>query len=551
MMRLREGWRVLRVGVKLLRYRLDEVVELPAALRPVRVLRVLLPRPPRQALELPRGERLALVLTELGPLFVKFGQILSTRRDLLPEDIADALASLQDQVPPFPTAQARATIEQSLEAPIAQLFTRFDDQPLAAASIAQVHAAQLPTGEEVVVKVLRPDIHERVAHDIGVLHAVAGLVERFHPHADKLRPYDLVAELENTLTNELDLQREGANGNVLRRNFRDSPDLHVPAVHWSHSKGDVLTLTRVYGIPVDELDALDAAGIDRVRLARMAVELFYTQVFRDNFFHADAHAGNVWVEQVPGAAPRLIALDFGIMGSLSDADQYWLAENFLALFRRDYRRIAELHLRAGWMPADTRSDELESAVRAVCERYFTRPLSEISLAEVIVALFQTARRYQLTLQPQLVLLQKTLLNIEGVARMLDPSIDIWAIAEPVLKHHWRRRVPRRVLSRLRWQIPDLLAAAPQMPLLINEYLQQVTRGQAQIRIASADLSRLHAEAPRRARHAVWLVLGATLALCATLLVTIPEPGRIAPTLPWALGLGGAWSFLMAWRTRWR
>ena len=365
---------------------------------------------------------------------------------------------MQDNVAPFPGSVARLAIENALAAPIEERFARFDEVPLASASIAQVHAAQLPGGREVVVKVLRPDIHERVARDVELLRALGRLAERMHPNADKIRPLEIVAEIETTLVNELDLQREGANASLLRRNFLGSIDLHVPEVIWSHSTAAVLTLERVHGIPVDDLAAIDAAGIDRIRLAEKGVQLFYTQVFRDNFFHADAHAGNIWVETANTANPRFIALDFGIMGSLSDADQYWLAENFLALFDQDYRRVAELHVRAGWMPATVRMDELEAAVRGVCEPYFTRPLSEISLAEVVLKLFQTARRYELTVQPQLILLQKTLLNIEGVGRLLNPRIDIWATAEPVLKDIWRRRHgPRRILRTLRQRVPEWIA----------------------------------------------------------------------------------------------
>src|SRR5690606_31807588 len=311
-----------------------------------------------------------LALTALGPIFVKFGQILSTRRDLVPGDVADALGSLQDRVTPFPSEQARAAIERSLGRPIAAAFETFDDVPLASASIAQVHAARLAGpegGRDVVVKVLRPDIHARIGDDVALLRDLAHFVERTHPNADKIRPQEIVDEIESTLAHELDLQREGANASLLRRNFADSPDLHVPEVVWSHSGDGVLTLERVRGIPVDDLIALDAAGIDRVALAEKGVRLFYTQLFRDNFFHADAHAGNIWVDASRPRDPRFIALDFGIMGSLPERDLYWLAENFLALFRQDYARIAELHVRAGWMPATTRMDELEAAVRAVCE----------------------------------------------------------------------------------------------------------------------------------------------------------------------------------------
>jgi ubiquinone biosynthesis protein len=510
--------RVLRIAAVLVRYRLDDVIDDAHRFRVLRWARLVVPRAPADVAALPRGARLVLALTELGPIFVKFGQILSTRRDLLPADIADELTALQDKVTPFAGSVARAQVEHALGAPITERFAGFDEQPLASASIAQVHAAQLPGGREVVVKVLRPDIQLRIQRDIELLRALGELANRVHPNADKIRPLEVVAEIESTLLNELDLQREGANASLLRRNFLDSDDLYVPEVIWSHTTAGILTLERVRGIPVDDLAALDAAGIDRARLAEKGVQLFYTQVFRDNFFHADAHAGNIWVDASRRDNPRFIALDFGIMGTLPEQDQYWLAENFLALFNQDYKRIAELHLRAGWMPANVRMDELESAIRAVCEPYFTRPLSEISLAAVVVKLFQVARRYQLTLQPQLILLQKTLLNIEGVGRLLHPTIDIWATARPVLEQiWWKRRGPRAMLKRLRRRVPEWLAAAPDMPQLVHAYLEQVTSGKLEVRIASDDLRRLEANSRRGPQLAVYLTLGATFAICAVLL----------------------------------
>jgi ubiquinone biosynthesis protein len=516
--------RLRRIAAVLVRYRLDDLVDAAHLYRPLKLARGVLPRPRGDIAGLPRGERLAMALTELGPIFVKFGQILSTRRDLLPEDVADALTMLQDRVAPFPESVARAAIEAALGAPIAERFATFDGTPLASASIAQVHAATLRDGREVVVKVLRPDIEERVVADIDLLRAIASSVERFHPNADKIRPREIVVEIETTLTNELDLSREGANASLLRRNFLGSNDLYVPEVIWSHSNARVLTLERVRGIPVDDLAALDAAGIDRVALAEKGVRLFYTQVFRDNFFHADAHAGNIWVDPSRPTDPRFIALDFGIMGSLPEADQYWLAENFIALFNLDYRRVAELHVRAGWMPADTRLDELEAAVRTVCEPYFTRPLSEISLAEVVVKLFRMARRHELTLQPQLILLQKTLLNIEGVGRLLYPRIDLFATAKPVLERIWReRRGPRATLKALRRRVPEWIAAAPEMPELIRDYLKLATRGQLELRIASDDLKAIEQRMARGQRSAIWLSLAASM-LFSGVLATIALAG---------------------------
>jgi ubiquinone biosynthesis protein len=439
-------------------------------------------------------------------------------------------------------------VERALGAPIAARFATFEDTPLASASIAQVHAATLPGGREVVVKVLRPDIHQRVAADVALLRALAGFVERTHPKADRIRPQEIVAEIETTLTNELDLQREGANASLLRRNFAGSDDLHVPEVVWSHTSEGALTLERVRGIPVDDLAALDAAGIDRVALAEKGVRLFYTQVFRDNFFHADAHAGNIWVDASRTSDPCFIALDFGIMGSLPERDQYWLAENFLALFNQDYARIAELHVRAGWMPANARLDEIEAAVRTVCEPYFTRPLSEISLAEVVVKLFQVARRHDLTLQPQLILLQKTLLNIEGVGRLLHPQIDIWATAKPVLETIWRRRSgPRAMLKALRRRVPEWIAAAPDMPQLVHGYLAQATSGTMELRIASDDLKKLESSARRGQRVAIWLSLGISLAVASMLVALLGPAGAQFAIGAWLAGLGALAAFAFAAR----
>ena len=545
--------RVLRIAALLVRYRLDDVVDDAHRFRILRWARMVVPRAAARIADLPRGERLVLALTELGPIFVKFGQILSTRRDLLPADIADALTALQDKVAPYPGAQARAAIEHALGARVEERYAAFDEQPLASASIAQVHAAQLPGGREVVITVLRPDIGKRIDADVALLRALGRLVNRVHPNADKIRPLDVVAEIESTLLNELDLQREGANASLLRRNFLGSDDLYVPEVIWSHTTAGILTLERVRGIPVDDLAALDAAGIDRVRLAEKGVQLFFTQVFRDNFFHADAHAGNIWVDASRQGNPRFIALDFGIMGSLSERDQFWLAENFLALFKMDYQRIADLHLKAGWMPANVRMDELEAGIRAVCEPYFTRPLSEISLAEVIIKLFQIARRYELTVQPQLILLQKTLLNIEGVGRLLHPQIDIWATAKPVLEQiWWKRRGPKAMLKRLRQRVPEWLAAAPDMPQLLHSYLEQVTSGHLQLRIASDDLRRIETHSRRSPQLAVRLTLAATLAICAVVLQVLDtQTPRIGGLCLWAIGAAmvSAIAFVAALRSR--
>ena len=559
---LRQLPRMLRIAATLVRYRLDELVEGAHLFRPLKWLRPLLPRPKADVAHLARGVRLRLALIELGPIFVKFGQILSTRRDLLPADVADELSLLQDQVPPFPGALARMAVESALGAPIATLYESFDETPLASASIAQVHAARLfapaatdaadprvvGNGREVVVKVLRPGIHARIAADIALLRALGELANRWHPAADKIQPREIVAEIESTLYNELDLQREGANASLLRRNFAASNDLIVPEVFWSHTTQAVLTLERVRGIGVDDIAALDAAGIDRMALAEKGVRLFYTQVFRDNFFHADAHPGNIWVDATRKQDPRFIALDFGIMGSLPERDQFWLAENFMALFARDYKRIAELHVAAGWMPATVRLDELEAAVRAVCEPYFTRPLAQISIGEVVVKLFSVARRYELTLQPQLILLQKTLLNIEGIGRTLYPQIDIWAVAQPVLADILRSRFGvRRTLRELRRQLPQWLAAAPEMPQLVHAYLKKAAAGDFDAARASRSDTEAAALLARvQLRALVLMVLGASALVGAALLYALQPRGAWPLPALVAAAIGVA-AFALAWR----
>ncbi len=557
---MRSALRALRIGRVLLRYRLDTLFADTPAERWLRLLRPFVPRASAEVAALARGARLRLALQELGPIFVKFGQILSTRRDLVPADIAEELALLQDRVAPFDGETARGLVEQALERDIRDAFEHFDTTPLASASIAQVHAATLhPDGErpprEVVVKVLRPGIERQIAGDIALLNRIAGVVERIHPAADKIRPRAIVAEIENTLAAELDLQREGANASVLRRFWLDSPDLYVPEVVWSHTAERALTLERVHGIPADDIRALEAAGIDRRVLAAKGVRVFYTQVFRDNFFHADAHAGNIWVDLDPArrANPRFIALDFGIMGQLSSEDQYYLAENFMAIFNRDYRRIAELHVQAGWMPAHIRIDELEAAARSVCEPYFTRPLSEISLAEVLVKLFRTAQRYELTLQPQLILLQKTLLNIEGVGRLLDPKLDIWAVARPVLqKILLERYSPQRLAGEFRKRLPELMTHAPEMPRLLHAWLSQQVAGEHELHLHSRDLAELTRTIHIAQRRTVAAIFGIGLLVVAAVLYALKAGGPSVLGIPasaWIAGLGGLWALLAAWPRR--
>ncbi len=550
---MKSALRAWKIGRVLLRYRLDDLLDDTPAERWLRLMRPFVPRASREVATQSRGARLRLALQELGPIFVKFGQILSTRRDLVPPDIAEELTLLQDRVAPFDGVQARALVEEALGRGITDAYAAFDTTPLASASIAQVHAATLHDGREVVVKVLRPDIARLIAADIALLKNVAGIVERTHPSADKIRPKEIVAEIENTLAAELDLQREAGNASLLRRNWLGSPDLYVPEVIWSHTAERAMTMERVRGIPSDDIAALDAAGIDRKALAAKGVRVFYQQVFRDNFFHADAHAGNIWVDSERKADPRFIALDFGIMGQLSSDDQYWLAENFMAIFNRDYRRIAELHVQAGWMPPHIRIDELEAAARAVCEPYFTRPLSEISLAEVLVKLFRTAQRYELTLQPQLILLQKTLLNIEGVGRQLDPKIDIWAVARPVLEDILAERYsPKRLAGELRKRMPELVTRAPEMPRLLHAWLQQQVQGGHELSMRSTDLREIAQTLAAMQRRVVASILGVGLLIVAAVLYALEAGGPQLLSLPvstWIAGVGGLWALLAAWPRR--
>ena len=553
-------FRAWRIGRVLLRYRLDDLLDGTPVERWLKIARLFVPRASAEVAAQSRGARLRMALQELGPIFVKFGQILSTRRDLVPLDIAEELALLQDRVQPFDGEAARAIVEAALNRRIDEAFATFDTEPLASASIAQVHVATLHAEgdakpREGVVKVLRPDIEKQIAADIALLNAVAGVVERTHPAADKIRPREIVAEIENTLAAELDLQREGGNASVLRRFWLNSDELYVPEVIWSHTADRALTLERVHGIPSDDIEALDAAGIDRHALAAKGVRVFYTQVFRDNFFHADAHAGNIWVDSDPArkANPRFIALDFGIMGQLSDEDQYYLAENFMAIFNRDYRRIAELHVQAGWMPSHIRIDELEAAARAVCEPYFTRPLSEISLAEVLVKLFRMAQRYELTLQPQLILLQKTLLNIEGVGRLLDPKLDIWAVAQPVLqKILVERYSPQRLASEFRKRLPEFVTRAPEMPRLLHLWLQQQVEGKHALNMQSQDLRALTRALESVQRRTVAAIFGTGLLVVAALLYSFEAGGPHllgVPASAWIAAIGGLWALRAAWPRR--
>jgi ubiquinone biosynthesis protein len=418
-------------------------------------------------LDKPRAVRLRLALEALGPIFVKFGQVLSTRRDLLPADIADELAKLQDQVPPFPSAQVLATLERVYGKPVGEVFAEFNPLCVASASVAQVHFAVLPDGKEVAVKVLRPGIAAVIENDLALLDIGAGLVETLWAEGKRLRPREVVAEFEKHLHDELDLMREAASASQLRRNFEGSPLLRIPEVYWDFCTSEAMVMERMHGTPISQVESLRAQGVDIPRLARAGVEIFFTQVFRDGFFHADMHPGNIFV----APSGQYIALDFGIMGTLTDVDKNYLAQNFLAFFKRDYKRVAVAHIEAGWAPADTRVDEFEAAIRSVCEPIFDRPLKEISFGKVLLRLFQTSRRFNVQIQPQLVLLQKTLLNVEGLGRQLDPDLDLWQTAKPFLERWMSEQMGwRGLLGMLKTEAPQWAATLPQLPRLLHQVL---------------------------------------------------------------------------------
>jgi ubiquinone biosynthesis protein len=458
--------RMIGIQRVLMKYGLDEFVKKTHLLRPLRFFFYVLPR--RRDASVPLGERIRLALEELGPIFVKFGQAISTRRDLLPPDIADELAKLQDEVPPFPAEQAIEIVSGAYGKPVDEVFKRFDVEPFAAASIAQVHTAQLPNGQEVIVKLLRPGVQQQIEQDLDVLRLLAGLADRYWEHGKRLRPLEVVAEYEQTIIDELDLMREAANTAQLKRNFAGSDMLYVPDVYWDYCRPEVLVQERIYGIPISDMDALREAGTNIKVLAENGVEIFFTQVFKHNFFHADMHPGNIFVIVTDPEKPKYAAVDFGIVGTLSPEDQKYLAHNFLAFFDRDYYRIAKLHIDSGWVPEGTRIDKLETAVRTVCEPIFNKPLSEISFAQVLMRLFRVAQRFNVEIQPQLFLLQKTLFNIEGLGRQLYPELDLWQTAHPVLKRWMNEQVgPRAILADLRENLPQLRGILKELPAVLH------------------------------------------------------------------------------------
>jgi len=486
--------------------------------------------------ELPRGERIRLALEELGPVFVKLGQMLSTRRDLLPDDIGDQLALLQDQVPPFSDAKARETIEAALGDSVVNLFADFEVSPLASASIAQVHGAVLNNGSSVVVKVLRPGIELMIERDLSLMYMLADMAAMTLPDAKRLRPRDVVVEYDHTINNELNLINEASNGVVFRNNFKDSDVLYVPEIYWDYTRKNVLVMERISGIPIREVDQMHAIGMDMQKLAEHAVEIFYTQLFSHNFFHADMHPGNIFVSPDDPAYPKFITIDFGIVGSLTDEDLVYLGENMLAFFKSDFRRVAQLHVDSGWVPADTRVSDFEAAIRSVCGPIFEKPLAEISFGTVLLQLFQTARRFEMEVQPQLVLLQKTLLNIEGLGRQLYPELDLWATGKPYLeKWVMERRGPKAMAKRIIEQAPLMLDAMPYMPMLVHDYL----KSHNELASGKTKAHRVQKTPGQDAKLLRYSVAGGAMVLSASLLSSayVAQSARI-PVLCWVLGLLG-------------
>lgn len=515
---IRQGIRLLAIIATLGRYRLDDLLAHLGPLRWVGVVRMI-PGGRRGVRDHSVGTRLRLALEELGPIYVKFGQILSTRRDLLPPDIADALSLLQDQVLPFDSKQARTIVEAELKQSIEECFGSFESEPLASASIAQVHGATLPDGQAVVVKIVRPGIEAQIKSDLALLYQLAKWVRRYHPEGDRIRPDDVVAEFERVIVNELDMQAEAANCTMIRRNFENSKELYIPKIHWPLTANRVLVMERVTGIPVRDIDELKRLGVDLEKLARLGIRLFYRQVFRDNLFHADMHPGNILVDATDPKNPSFIALDFGIVASLTQKDLYYIGENFLAIFNREYRRVAELHVEAGWVPADTRVDELEAAARTVCEPNFTRPLEEVSFAQLVVELFGVAQKFKLTIQPQLIMLQKTLLNIEGMGRELYPQLNIWEVAKPELEAAYRERYGmEKTIETITRQIPGWLARTPDLPNLVFDAIRLAASGQIRTQIEAKDLTRLGQEVSAHNHKLPLSILAAGLIIGASILI---------------------------------
>lgn len=547
MTRLRQVGRLLRITRIFVRHDLDEFVTALHLFRPYRLLLRLAPWRLFARRHIPRGVRLREALEELGPVFVKFGQMLSTRPDLLSEDIANELAKLQDRVPPFAGDESVRLIEQALGGKLENFFSEFSREPIASASVAQVHIARLHDGAEVAVKVLRPGIEEVIERDLDLLYLLARLALRYAEDTRRLRPIEVVDEFNKTIHDELDLRVESANASRLRANFEGSKLLYVPKVYWDLTRRTVMVLERIHGIPISNIEGLKAAGIDMRKLAHHGVEIFFTQAFHDGFFHADMHPGNIFV--TPEGQYR--AVDFGIMGTLGEKDKRYLAENFLAFFNRDYHAVADAHLRAGWVPPGTRLVEFEAAIRTVCEPVFARPIKEISFGRFLLHLFQTARRFNMEIQPQLVLLQKTLFNIEGLGRRLYPDLDLWETAKPFLERWMSEHMgPRAFLNTLRQEFPKWWAMLPEMPTLMHESLRRISEIDTSREARVQDLEQRLRQMRQNQRRLYFAIAGSGLLITSALWLGMDIVStdmwtwkRIAG---WSLAAAGAFTLLRGW-----
>ena len=538
-------WHLYRIARVLLRHNLDEFVLALHLARPMAAFLRLVPRRWRSHHDKPRGERLRLALQELGPVFVKFGQQLSTRPDLVPEDIHRELVKLQDEVPPFPGSEARRIIEAAYGDALERHFSQFETESTASASVAQVHYARLLDGTEVVVKVIRPGIEPVIERDLALLKTLADLAEAYWSEAHRFKPREIVDDYDRVIHDELNLMREAANASQLRSNFRDSDLIYVPEVYFDHCRRNVMVMERIYGIPIRDLDAIRAAGIDRRQLAHNGVEIFFTQAFRDGFFHADMHPGNVFVSETG----QYRAIDFGIMGTLNDADKRYLAENLLGFFNRDYHAVADAHVRAGWVPPDTRVEEFEGAIRTVCEPIFARPISEISFGALLVDLLRIARRFRMPVQPQLVLLQKTLLNIEGLGRQLYAELDLWETAKPFLERWMSEQIgPRAAVRAIRRELPNLATLAPELPTLAHQMLYRLKNDELVIRTRDREIAALRRQMEASNRRTRRLVGGMGLIALALLLAPAGPVRDLSPG-GWLLGLGGLALIGMSWFDR--
>lgn len=526
-------------------YRLDTFFKQPLLPWYVRALVWLLPSRYLIPARRPQAERLRLALESLGPVFIKFGQMLSTRRDLLPDDIALELSKLQDRVPPFSGIQAQMIIERELRRPVSEIFASFSVEPMASASVAQVHASTLHTGKAVVVKVIRPGIGRVIRQDVALLYLLARLMQAIWAEGRRLRPVEVVHEYEQTIFDELDLRKEAANGSQLRRNFESSAMLYVPEIFWGYTRPQVLVMERIHGVPVADVAQLRAQGTDMKLLAERGVEIFFTQVFRDSFFHADMHPGNIFVSRENPADPQYIAVDFGIIGSLNAEDQNYLARNILAFFKRDYRQVAQLHIDSGWVPSDTNVHAFETAIRSVCEPIFEKPLKDISFGMVLLGLFQTARRFNMEVQPQLVLLQKTLLNIEGLGRQLYPDLDLWQTAKPFLENWMQQRMGvKAAYQSIKQQAPEWLEKMPHLPQLVYDSLQQLKLGSENHEGLQLKLQQQRVRDEQRKRR--YLLTGITL-LTVAVVAAQPALQHSLQSLPWYALVAGACGWMLIWR----